>query len=224
MVPLYFPYYWLYISVEGFLDFLKRNLAGSLGVVFLIGCVLTYIALGQESSNNCGIQVSGDGSTDSQEIVVDLSGAVTNPGLYKIESDLRVGEIIERAGGFSEGASVLWITKNLNLAQKITDTQKIYVPFEWETTEVARYDISTLSYSGSNGTSATTSSSDSSGGGEKVSVNSAGVEDLDALPGIGPVYAQKIVSNRPYSDIEEFKTKSGLSESTIEKIEDLISF
>jgi len=223
MVPLYFPYYWLYIFVEGFLDFLKKNLAGSMGGAFLVGCILAYIALGQGSSNTCDIQIGEGESAVPQEIVIDLSGAVTNPGLYKVESDLRVGEIIERAGGFSEGASVLWITKNLNLAQKITDTQKIYVPFEWETTEISKYNISTLSYSGST-TSTTTSSGGSSGVGGKVSVNNASVEDLDELPGIGPAYAQKIVENRPYSDIEEFKTKSSLSESTIEKIEDLISF
>ncbi|HNU76323.1 MAG TPA: helix-hairpin-helix domain-containing protein, partial [bacterium] len=58
----------------------------------------------------------------------------------------------------------------------------------------------------------------------KINVNKATSSELDTLPGIGPAYAEKIISNRPYKDIAEFESKSGLYKSTIENIKELITF
>lgn len=57
---------------------------------------------------------------------------------------------------------------------------------------------------------------------EKISINQASIEELDALPGIGPVTGQKIINNRPYQNFEELLTKKVVNKSTFEKIKDLI--
>lgn len=197
------------------LDIVSKNIVVSLCASFLLGCFLTYFALGQRRGSGCEVSFSGEEDSDGR-VVVDISGAVQNPGLYKVVSSSRVGELVDTAGGFNTNASAIWISKNLNLAQEISDAQKFYIPFEWDTHVEESHNLVSLKSSGTS----TSSNTGSSG----TNVNSASVEDLDELPGIGPVNAQKIVDNRSYSNLEELKEKSGLSESVVEKIEDLISF
>jgi len=182
---------------------------------FLLGCFITYFAVGQRRSSGCEIELNDEVDSDGK-VVVDISGAVQDPGIYKVKPSLRVGELVNIAGGFNSNASAVWISKNLNLAQEITDAQKFYIPFEWDTHSEESFNVISLKSSGN--------SSNTSSGNTLTNVNSASVEDLDELPGIGPANAQKIIDNRPYSNLEELKENSGLSESTVEKIEDLISF
>ena len=166
-------------------------------------------------------------------IYVDLSGAVAKPGVYKIPSISRVGDLISVGGGFSNNSSVLWISRNINLAKLLYDSQKIYVPYEWETYGDCTCAIDSLYLEtpliSTGNTSVTTSSSSTdskvSGDtsqesllGDKINVNTATADELDVLSGIGPAYAQKIISNRPYKDFSELISKSGISETTLNKI------
>lgn len=201
------------------LEIISKNIVLSISVSFILGCLVTYFALGQRRSGGCDVLFSGE-DTLKENVIVDISGAVQRPGLYKVEPTLRVGELVSIAGGFSTNASAIWISRNLNLAQEISNAQKFYIPFEWDTHTEESYTVIPLK-SSSTGTSTGTSETT---GGTAINVNTASIEDLDELPGIGPVSAQKIVDNRSYLDLEEFKEKSGLGESTVEKIEDLISF
>jgi len=188
-----------------------------LSVSFMLGCFLTYFALGQRRGSGCEVLFAEEEGSD-KKVVVDISGAVQDPGLYKVSSNLRVGELVDIAGGFNTNASAIWISRNLNLAQEISDAQKFYIPFEWDTYVAESYNVVSLKSSSASTTSNTGT------GNSAINVNNASIEDLDELPGIGPVSAQKIMDNRSYSSLEEFKTKSGLGESVVEKIEDLISF
>ncbi len=130
-------------------------------------------------------------------IYVDMDGAVNNPGVYRLESGSRVSEAIEIAGGLKEGAH----TKSLNKARKLTDGEKIYILTKDEASDVSE-------------------------GSKLININTASVNELDSLPGIGPVYAQRIVEYRNKSlfrSVEEIKNIEGIGEKTFEKIKDYIT-
>ena len=140
-------------------------------------------------------------------ISVDISGAVNIPGVYQLKDGSRIEDAISAAGGFAEVSNKDYISKYLNMAQKLSDGSKIYVPFEGEQT--------TGSLGGTvAGTNAT---------GVKININTATQAELEALPGIGPVTASKIISDRPYQKVEDLLSKKIVSKSLFEKIKDSLS-
>lgn len=151
--------------------------------------------------------VPSKSSTEADElIVVDISGAVKNPGVYSIDLDSRVNDVIKQAGGFRKEADQEWISRNLNLASKLSDGQKIYIPEKGET-----------------GTANPSSNVQEANISSKININSATETELDSLPGIGAVRATKIIENRPYSKPEDLLNKKVLGEATFEKIKDKIT-
>jgi len=169
--------------------------------------------------------------TDAGDIAVEITGAVSNPGVYDLKEGSRTIEAIKVAGDFTSDYDYYWVSKNINLSQILKDEQKIFIPFEALGYSVGQGNCSQeifapLQHSQageSSGSSSEVAGTTSSVTG-KVNVNTATFDELDALPGIGATYAGKIVANRPYSGVEEFKEKSGLTNSIYEKIKDLISF
>ena len=135
-------------------------------------------------------------------IKVDVAGAVENPAVYNLSSDARVEDAIKLAGGFSDNANADFISKTLNLSQKLTDGEKLYIPFQGE---------SVGGVVGSGGAV-----------GAKLDVNSASEADLDNLPGVGPATAQKIIQGRPYSVVDDLINKKSVTKSIYDKIKDLI--
>ncbi len=131
------------------------------------------------------------------EVVVDVGGAVINPGVYRLANSLRVNDAIGAAGGLANGAD----TSKINLAAKIGDGQKIFVP----------------------------SQSQSQSGGSRfsnglININSATEQELDSLPGVGPATVKKIIASRPYSSLDELLSQKAVSVSVFAKIKDLITF
>lgn len=187
----------------------------------------------------------------STKIYVDVSGAVTRSGVYELSADTRLTSALDAAGGLAKNADTAWVAKNLNLATKLSDGDKIYIPQKGEikvqgsilqaqvqssqqaanegvattTPQVAGVTTGALGVSSqqvvqNNSTStpqATTKSSNA-----KISVNSSSVAELDTLPGVGEITAQKIINARPYSKLEELKEKKAVNKSTYEKIVGLI--
>lgn len=141
------------------------------------------------------------------QIQVAISGAVKNPGLYKLDSGARVNDLIASAGGFTDVADQNWIDKNLNLALVLTDAQKIYVSKIGEQ-EVLSSNLLGLSTQGTS---------------KIININSASSEELDTLAGVGAVTAKKIIAGRPYSKIEDLLNKKIVGNATFEKIKDKIS-
>ncbi len=141
-----------------------------------------------------------EGTVTTQEISVDIAGAVNQPGVYQFKSGARLSEAIAAAKGLSSKVDLSWVAKNLNLASKLSDEQKIYVPFQGE---------------------AVLGSSKTSTG--LININTANATELDTLPGVGEVTAGKIIANRPYEKIEDLKTKKAVGNATFEKIKGLIS-
>lgn len=142
-------------------------------------------------------------------IFVDLQGAVEKPGVYELPGGDRLNDLLIRAGGLSAEADREWAGKNLNLAAKLTDGQKIYIPKRGDLiskTGVLGGGISTGVVSGQ----------------AVININTASASELDSLPGIGEVRAQAIIQNRPYSSIEELLTKKVIPKSVYEKIKEKI--
>lgn len=140
------------------------------------------------------------------ELVVDISGAVIKPGVYKITSESRMVDALAAAGGLAEDADREYVEKNINLAGKLTDGLKIYIPRVGE-------DILPEA--------ASTSTIDSNTG-PVININIASITDLNTLPGVGEVTAQKIIEGRPYSSSQELLDKKIVGSAIYEKIKDKI--
>lgn len=145
----------------------------------------------------------------NRNISVDVSGAVKTPGVYQLKEGMRIADALSSAGGILEEANKEYISKYLNMAQKLADGTKIYIPFAGEQGPAAG-GVGGGSVAGTNI-------------GGKVNINTASQSDLEALPGVGPITASKIISNRPYQTLEELFEKKSASKAVFEKIKDSIS-
>lgn len=138
---------------------------------------------------------------ENQKLIsVDVSGAVQNPGVYQLMTGSRIEDAVQAAGGFTQNANQEYISKSLNMAQKLSDGNKVYVPVVGEQT----------TWEESRPTSQV----------NKVNINTATQAELEALPGIGPVTASKIISERPYQTIEELLDKKIINKTVFEKIKE----
>lgn len=141
-------------------------------------------------------------------LTVDVEGAVVHPGVYRVAADARVQDALVAAGGFADTADRALIAKTLNLASKLADGAKIYIPKVGEAA------------AGSAGVS----SADSAGSQvHLVNLNSASADELDSLPGVGPATAQKIIAGRPYNTINDLLTKKIVSSTVFDKVKDLVT-
>ena len=146
--------------------------------------------------------VTPGGSTgEEQVLVVDVAGAVRRPGLYRLRPGSRVADAVRRAGGTTRRAA----RDLVNLAAPLVDGQQVLVP--------------SLAAAGGQepGGSAT----------GPVSLNGATVEQLDSLPGIGPVTAQKIVDFRTqhgaFTSVDDLDAIPGIGPSRIDQLRGLVS-
>lgn len=179
-----------------------------LGLVLVIGGIFTS-GLNKQKSKDPSTNAS-DFPKESlvqpiKNISVDVSGSVNKPGVYQLTDGTRIDAAIAAAGGFSQTANTEYISKYLNMAQKLSDGTKIYVPAIGE--QAANTQIGTVA-----GTSIQA----------KVNINTASQSELESLPGIGPVTAEKIINARPYQQIEDLLNKKVVSQSVFEKIKDLV--
>jgi competence protein ComEA len=164
------------------------------------------------------------GEGGSTKIFVDVSGAVKKPDVYEVSFGARLKDIIKIAGGLSDEADRVFFSRNFNLARIIADQEKIYIPSVWEINNgVFAQNQRILDYSlpavVPTNTGTDTGSSEIP---SQININSATVEELDTLPGIGQVTANKIIQNRPYSVIEELINKKVVNKSVYEKIKSQI--
>jgi len=140
---------------------------------------------------------------------IDMGGAVMKPGVVEVQTGARVEDAIIQAGGLSANADTDYIEKNINRAMKVADGMKIYIPVQGETS----HNISPVLQRPDG------MSQNSSG----VSINIASKSELDVLPGVGPVTAQKIIDNRPYANLEDLVTKKAVGQSLFNKIKNQLT-
>lgn len=155
----------------------------------------------------------------------EVSGAVLTPGVYCLPPESLLVDLVERAGGFdlSKYAS-RYITQKLNLAEVIVPNKKYYIPYEWDMPSSVNYIASpqTANKQEEAKQELTEQPSPSNPGGSCININSASVDELDSLDGIGPATAEKVISARPFSKIEDLLNVSGIGEATFNKFKDKI--
>ena len=151
---------------------------------------------------------------DNPIILVHISGQVFNPGIYELVIGDRVNDAVKLAGGLKNDADL----DQINLAKKVSDEEKIYIPKVGE--EISEKIASNTSIAPNFQTK--TVSKDNSG---KTNINSCTSIELQALPGIGEVIANRIIeyrSSNSFKSIEELMNVSGIGEKKYEGIKDLI--
>jgi competence protein ComEA len=152
-----------------------------------------------DSSSGGGFSVDAEGGSD---VVVDVAGAVSDPGVYRLPAGSRVNDALQRAGGPTHRASV----DAINLAARLSDGQQVVVPERTPRSAAAV-------------TSAGGSPGEDNG---PVSMGAATVEQLDTIEGIGPVTAQKILEFRDehggISSIDQLDQIDGIGPATMETL------
>lgn len=196
-----------------------------LGIVAIIGIAYySYVSSKEENlnvSDTNELQVENQSNEIDEEeaenkeskIKVHISGAVKNEGVYELEEDARIIDAIEKAGGTLEIADM----KNVNLASKLEDGMKIYIPKQGEEVTSSNREVEENIALGN-------TSKESAKG--KININKASKEELDTLPGIGESTAEKIINYRKehksFKSIEELKEVKGIGDAKFEEIKDLV--
>lgn len=137
------------------------------------------------------------------DVVVDVEGGVIAPGIHRLPAGSRVADALTAAGGYAETADLAAAAQSLNLAAEVADGQQIYVPVIGEGPV------------GGDG-----------GGDGLVNLNRASQSELEALPGIGPVTAEKIIAAReeqPFATLDELVTREVLTARQLEQIANLVT-
>jgi len=188
----------------------------TLALFFTLTAIFIYIQSSKES-NNEEIVYEKQESTNkiNQSIFVDLSGEVKKPDVYKIKSGTRLKQVIDLSGGLTGQADKQYFNRNYNLARVLSDQEKVYIPSVSEINNgyfienSQAFDYLSIKEETQPEISL-------------IDINKASTDELDTLPGIGIVTADKIIVNRPYKTIDELLTKKVLKKNIYEEIKNLV--
>ncbi len=165
-----------------------------------------------------GPTASGPASLSSGVLVVEVGGAVVRPGVYRLAGGSRVADAVAAAGGFGPRVDAEAADRELNLAAPLADGQKIHVPRRGEATGGGG---SGSPAGGGSGTGAGKGSGTKAGG--LVDLNRATADELDALPGIGPATAAKIIAARPFASVDELGARKVVGAAVLARIRALVA-
>ena len=144
------------------------------------------------------------------EVVVDVVGAVVAPGLYRLDDGSRIADAVAVAGGATRKANL----SAVNLAAPLVDGTQIVVPRKGEQVPAP---------SAAGGTDGAGSTDAPSG---PIHLNTASLEELETIPGVGPVTAQRIIDfreqNGPFRSVDELDAVSGIGPKRMEQMRDLV--
>jgi competence protein ComEA len=177
----------------------------------------SVLSSSQDSGNPSNSKSSSGEDSDKnkeeksiEKIKVYICGEINKAGVYEINKNTRIIDLIELAGGAKADAFL----ESINLAEILTDSQKIYVPSKLDAAN-----------SGNNGFQNGSSGIDDKS--KLVNINFAGVNELELLPGIGPELAQRIIDYRnntgSFKSKEELKNVAGIGEKKFEALKDFIT-
>ncbi len=190
-------------QVKSWAEVNKMGVILALVGLILIGSGLFWYRSSQVIQPPVQILSATTDQKTSNTIYIDISGAVNNPGVYQVEVNTRVGEALAKAGGINAEANMDWVAKNLNQASIIRDGMKLYIPRREEVISSQNAPVENNN--------------------ENININSATQTELEALPGIGPVTAAKIISGRPYQAVDDLVTKKIVGQKVFSQIKDQVS-
>lgn len=161
---------------------------------------------------------------ETNEIFVDIKGAIVNPGIYKVEADSRVNDIINLAGGLLENAD----TSKINLAKKVTDEMTIIIYTKEELqNKINSNECICNCEDVKNDACINENNIDDSHESTIVNINTASIDKLLTLPGIGEAKAKEIISYRDgnglFENISDIKNVPGIGAALFEKIKAYIT-
>lgn len=197
------------------------------GICLLVVALLFYLKIEEDNSNKELSFLSTTTQTSNIKVkkYVDIKGSVKNPGVYEFKENDRVIDAIELAGGLKENAN----TSNINLSKKLESEMVIYVYSDKEIKNenkilscdtVCNTEVIEVNNCVENITNKNNSST-------LVNINTATIEELQTISGIGESKAQNIIdyreTNGSFKSIEEIKNISGIGDALYEKIKDKIT-
>lgn len=157
-------------------------------------------------------------------IFVHIDGYINNPGVYEIKENDRIKTLIDKAGGFKEGYSI----KNINLAAKLSDGDKIYIPSVSEEKNSENNNNININSSGK-GQNVKTDRNNVSimKNNSKININTANISELKQITGIGESTANKIIDYREnvgkFKKIEDIKEVKGIGDAKYESLKNKIT-
>ena len=183
--------------------------------ILVVGSLAVVALVGMQPGGKVQVVAGPNGAAPAVAVsqalvVVQVAGAVARPGVYSLPVGSRVADAIRAAGGYSTDVDPRAAEARLNLAAKLQDSQAIVVPRRGEA-------------AGASGAPGTGNPSAPSG---SLNLNTATSAQLDALPGIGPATATKIIASReqrPFTSINDLTTRKLVTAATLAKFRDQVS-
>jgi competence protein ComEA len=201
---------------------------GSTGGGVTVDSAAAIVAESARPSGGSAVPLDGD-------LVVDVQGAVLRPGVHHLGAGSRVADAIAAAGGYGPRVDAERAGRELNLAASLHDGDRVLVPSRDDPSGSGVGGSAGGSGGGSGGSGSNSTGggggsggSGGSGGGSGalVDLNHATASELDALPGVGPVTAQKIIVAReeqPFATIEALRDRKVIGAAAFDKLKDLVT-
>lgn len=185
---------------------IKENKKSFYKIVLIL--IVLMCALVVKINNADAKEIAAEDKTSKAQTkwYVDISGGVKSPGIYEVDSETRLFDVIKLAGGLADDADI----DQINQAEFIKDGQKIIIPTKNEN-EAEGSSLDEGSSSNSDGT---------------VNINSASKDELKTIAGVGDVIAERIIDYRKgsrFNSIEDIKNVKGIGDATYEKMKDSIT-
>ena len=195
------------VIIIGFF-FLTRNSSSNSGTLF--EAERSESEIGEDDYENEIEVVEVETEEVDGTAFVDVQGEVVNPGIFEVDHDMRVGHLIDLAGGLTDGANV----HGLNQAARIYDEMVIFVPHVDDVVEVIIESDSNSEVMANNDES------------DLISLSTASALELQSLPGIGPVLSTNIIAyreeNGAFSTVDELVNVDGIGVGTLENIREFV--
>lgn len=185
--------------------FIKANKSEDYGDIFVESPASVS---GNKDTGTADTNTAGSSTANSKYVKVEIKGEIQKPGVYSMSYGSRLEDLILKAGGLTEKADK---EKLPSLAKKLRDEECIIIP-DKNSAPAATVPVSS-----------TTGGS----GSDLININTGNQAELEKIPGVGPVTAQKIIDYREkhgdFQSIEDMKNIGGIGEKTFEKMKDKIT-